>query len=66
MTRPDGRRLSLRALGLPLCCSLLGAAIVVASLPGQGKTGFTVLGMSLAFLGAAMARNRVRSKGLDE
>ena len=63
MIRAHGQRLSLRELGLPLFFSFLGAAIVLASVPGQGKTGFMALGMSLSFVGVAIARNRIRRKG---
>ena len=62
MLGANGKRLGLKDLWLPLLVSCLGAAVVVWSVPGQGKTGFTVLGMSIAFVGVAIARTRLWSK----
>ena len=66
MMGADGKRLGLKELWLPLLFAFLGAALVVGSVPGRGKTGLTALGMSLALIGVAIARNRIRSKSDGE
>ena len=62
MIRTDGKKLGLKELALPMFFSCLGALIVVASVPGQGKTGFTALGIALALIGCAIARHRIREQ----
>lgn len=62
MFRSDGQKLSMRELLLPLAFVFLGVAVLIPGIPGQGNTGFTVFGMSLAFVGAAIARARLARK----
>lgn len=61
-----GRRLSVRELLLPLLFVLLGIAIIILSIPGQGNTGFTGLGMSLSLIGTAIARSRIKGKNSND
>ncbi|MEZ5312742.1 MAG: hypothetical protein R2862_03355 [Thermoanaerobaculia bacterium] len=62
MRESDGNALGFRELLLPMFFSCLGAAIVIWSVPGQGRTGFTALGMAIAMVGVAIARVRLRRK----
>ena len=62
MRRSDGKKLTMRELFLPLLLILLGMAIIIPSIPGQGNTGLIVFGMSISFVGTAIARIRVQNK----
>ena len=62
MIRANEKSLSTKELLLPLLLIFLGIAIIISSIPGQGNTGFIVFGMSLSFVGTAIARNRMSKK----
>ena len=65
MIRSEGNRISTRELLLPILFGVLGMVVVVISIPGQGNSGLTVLGMSISFIGVAIARMRVSRKQKD-
>jgi hypothetical protein len=54
--------LGFKELWLPLLFVFLGMAIIIPSIPGEGNTGLIALGMSLAFVGAAVAKRRMGAK----
>ncbi len=58
MYSPHESKLSVRELLLPLVFIFLGIAIIIPSIPGQGNTGLIALGMSISFVGVAIARAR--------
>lgn len=62
MIRNDGKKLTFNELLLPLAFNLVGVAIIIASIPGQGNNGFIAFGMSLSFIGVAIARMRLNKK----
>jgi hypothetical protein len=62
MIRTDEKKLNTRELLLPLLLIFLGLAIIIPSIPGQGNTGLIVFGMSLSFVGVAIARTRINKK----
>lgn len=62
MSGTQAKNLGLVERYLPLALACLGAAVVVWSVPGQGKTGGTALGMSIAFVGVALGRSFARDR----
>ncbi|MCA9328474.1 hypothetical protein KC959_01775, partial [Candidatus Saccharibacteria bacterium] len=58
----DGKKLSTRELRLPLLLIFLGLAIMIPSIPGQGNTGLIAFGMSLSFVGTAIAKKRITKR----
>lgn len=62
MIRNDGNKLTFRELLLPLGFALIGLAIIIPSIPGQGNSGFIAFGVSLSFIGVAIARMRLNKK----